>query len=39
MVYSAHEIVNWYNSHPDYYNLHINFKDVKNIAIIGYFLN
>ncbi|CAD8194324.1 unnamed protein product [Paramecium pentaurelia] len=34
-VYSARQIVNWYNSHPDYYDIDINFKNKNNIAIIG----
>ncbi|CAD8113911.1 unnamed protein product [Paramecium sonneborni] len=34
-VYSARQIVNWYNSHPNYYDLDITFKNKNNIAIIG----
>lgn len=34
-VFGAKDLVNWYNKHPDYDNFDVNFKDVKNVTIIG----
>ncbi|KAL4492359.1 hypothetical protein ABPG72_005494 [Tetrahymena utriculariae] len=34
-VFSGREIVNWYNGHPDYCNLPIDFSKIKNIVIVG----
>lgn len=34
-VYSGRDIVCWYNGHPEFKDLQINFAGVKNLAIIG----
>ena len=34
-VRGAKDIVSWYNSHPQYVNYDINFRDIKNIVFIG----
>ncbi|RYG97315.1 hypothetical protein EON65_53060 [archaeon] len=34
-VYSARHFVNWYNGHPDYRSIDIDFDKVRNVCIIG----
>lgn len=35
-VYSAREIVNWYNGHPHFINFSMDFENVNTMTIIGY---
>lgn len=34
-LYSARDVVSWYNSHPDYLDFKMDFKDVKSTLIVG----
>ncbi|KAM3127726.1 hypothetical protein pb186bvf_020158 [Paramecium bursaria] len=34
-IYSSMQLVNWYNSHPNYYDMKIDLSNVRNICIIG----
>eukprot|EP01031_Cornospumella_fuschlensis_P037652 gene37652-45738_t len=34
-VYSARHFVNWYNGHPDYRNIDIDFDKIRNVCIVG----
>ncbi|EGR27084.1 NADPH adrenodoxin oxidoreductase, putative [Ichthyophthirius multifiliis] len=34
-VFSGRQLVNWYNGHPDYIDLNIDFSKIKNVVIIG----
>ena len=34
-VFASHQIVNWFNGHPDALNLNLEFKNKKTAVLIG----
>lgn len=35
-IFAGRQLVNWYNGHPEYTNLPLDFSLIKNVLIIGY---